>query len=111
MPRRTFTFPLRYDRVLRQMAKADEETMSVTLRQLIREKARERGLWRKASGPALKGTVGTMDKRLLIRISPFHKRIVQQMADSDGESISAFVRGLIREEALRRSLWSEVGRR
>lgn len=110
MPKRlTISLSFKHERVLRRIAKADEESASVILRRLIREEAKRRSFWR-GSKRALGGTVGTLDKRLLIRVSPFHKRIVRQMADSDGESTSAFVRGLIREEALRRNLWSEVGR-
>lgn len=111
MPKRSFVLPFRHDRILRRIAKADEEPISVTLRQLIREEAKKRGFWRRDSGQALEGRVGALSERLLTSISPFHKRVVQQMAGTDGESVSAFVRGLIREEALRRSLWLEVGRR
>lgn len=111
MPKRTFVFPFRHGQALRRIAKADEESMSVILRQLIREEAKRRSFWRRGSKRALEGRVGDLDIRLLIRVSPLHRRVVQQMADIDGESMSAFVRGLIREEALRRSLWLEVGRR
>lgn len=107
----TISLSFKYERLLRRMAKADEEPKSVILRQLIREEARGRGLWQKGSRQALVGKVGSLSERLLVRVSPFHKRVAQQMAGADGESISAFVRGLIREEALRRSLWLEVGRR
>lgn len=111
MPKRTFVFPFRHDRMLRRIAKADGEPMSVILRQLVREEAKRRGFWQKTPKQVLKGTVGALDKQLLTRVSPFHKRVAQQMADADGGSISALIRGLIREEALRRGLWLEVGRR
>lgn len=107
----TISLPFKYERLLRRIAKADEEPKSAILRQLIREEARKRGLWQRGPRQALAGSVGSLSERLLVRVSPFHKRIVQQMADADGESISAFVRGLIREEASRRGLWLEVGRR
>lgn len=111
MPKRSFVLPFRHDRALRRIAKADGEPMSVTLRQLVREEARKRGFWRRDSKQALGGKVGTLSERLLISVSPFHRRVARQMAGTDGESMSAFIRGLIREEALRRSLWLEVGRR
>jgi len=111
VPKRTFVFPFRHSQALRRIAKADEEQMSVILRQLVREEAKKRGFWRRSSKRALGGKVGTLDERVLVRVSLFHKRVARQMADADGESVSAFVRGLIREEALRRSLWLEVGRR